>query len=100
VATQALFMMNSSLVLEATKALAASLLEGPEPSDLARIDGAYERCYGRPASARERQRAQQFLAQLQQAYAQQEPDPVKRRLRVWQSLCKALVSANEFVYID
>jgi hypothetical protein len=100
VAPQALFMMNSPLVLEATKAMAARLLEGPEVADPVRINRAYEQCYGRPATAGETRRALQFLDRLQQAYAQQEPDPAQRRLRVWQSLCKALVSANEFVYID
>jgi hypothetical protein len=100
VAPQALFMMNSPLVLEATKAMATRLLAAPEPSDTARIARAYEQCYGRTATPAETRRALAFLEQLQQVYAAKEPDMAQRRLRAWQSLCKALVSANEFVYVD
>ena len=100
VAPQALFMMNSSLVLEATKSMATRLLAAPEASDAARVTRAYERCYGRPPTAVETQKALAFLERLQQAYAAKEPDAAQRRLRAWQSLCKALVSANEFVYVD
>jgi hypothetical protein len=100
VAPQALFMMNSPLVLEATKSMATRLLAAPEASDAARVARAYGQCYGRTPTAAETQKALAFVERLQQAYAAKEPDAAQRKLRAWQSLCKALVSANEFVYVD
>ncbi|HTE19638.1 MAG TPA: DUF1553 domain-containing protein, partial [Armatimonadota bacterium] len=100
VAPQVLFLMNSSLVLEQTRALAAQLLSRRELDDAGRIQLAYETCYGRPATAAEVQRATAFLARLERAYESLEPVAEVRRLRVWQSLCKALVAASEFIFVE
>jgi hypothetical protein len=106
VAPQALFMMNSQLVLEQTKAMATALLAHKELDATARIQLAYETCYGRPASSAEAQRAWQFVRQLTQTYAAQEPNGsngpngTMAQERAWQSLCKALIAANEFIYIE
>jgi hypothetical protein len=100
VAPQALFMMNSPLVLEQTRVLAARLLALPAVSDEVRIRTAYETCFGRPPTPAEVQRATAFVARMLEAHTAAEPDPERRRLRAWQSLCKGLVSANEFVYVN
>ena len=100
VAPQALFMMNSALVLEHTKAMAASLLAHTELDDSGRIQLAYETCYGRPASPAELQRAQEFLKRLQPLYAAQQPNGMTAQQRSWQSLCKALIASNEFIYVE
>ena len=102
VAPQALFMMNGALVLEHTKAMAASLLAHAELDDNGRIQLAYETCYGRPALPAEVQRAQEFLKKLQPLYAAQpqSPNGMTAQQRSWQSLCKALIASNEFIYIE
>ena len=100
VAPQALFMMNSPLVLEETRAMAARLLALPAVPDEERIRVAYQSSYGRPPTPAESRRATAFLSRVSAAYETVEKDPEKRRLRAWQSLCKGLVSANEFVYVD
>lgn len=100
VAPQALFMMNSALVLEQTKAMATALLAHQELDDIGRIQLAYETCYGRPAQPAEIQRARDFLQRLARIYAAQSSEEKMANLRAWQSLCKALVAANEFLYIE
>ena len=100
VAPQALFMMNSSLALEQTKAMSIALLAHTELDDAGRVQLAYETCYGRPAQNVEVQRAKEFIQKLEQSYAAQEPKGGMAKQRAWQSLCKALMSANEFIYIE
>jgi len=100
VAPQALFMMNSALVLEHTKAMAGALLAHSELDDNGRIQLAYETCYGRSATPAEALRAQEFLKRLQPLYAAQPPNGVTVQQRAWQSLCKALIASNEFIYIE
>jgi hypothetical protein len=100
VAPQALFMMNSQLVLEQTRALAALLLSHKELDDVGRVQFAYQTCYGRPAADAEARRALEFVQRLEQGQASRLPNADAARLSAWQSLCKALVAANEFVYIE
>jgi hypothetical protein len=100
VAPQALFFMNSPLVLEHTRSMTGRLLARADLDDGGRVRLAYESCFGRPPSAAEVSRATQFLTRVEQAYGGSEPDAGKRRARAWQSLCKALLQSNEFVYLD
>ena len=100
VAPQALFMMNSQLVLEQTKAMADSLLSHQDLDDAGRIRLAYETCYGRPAKDTEVQRAREFVQKLEQSYSSKESSATAAKSRAWQSLCKALIAANEFIYIE
>jgi len=100
VAPQALFMMNSQFVTEQAGALAEQLLAKPELSDEGRVQVAYARCYSREPLRHEVDRALRFVA----SYTEQASRPglagSKARLQAWQSLCRALLSANEFVYFD
>jgi hypothetical protein len=100
VAPQALFMMNSSLVLENSMAMADRLLSKQGISDAERYRTAFEECFGRLPSAAEASRFHTAAVRLESAYAGAEPDPEKRRRKVWQSICKTLLAANEFIYID
>src|SRR5947209_5858376 len=81
VAPQALFIMNSPLVLEQTRALAQDLLGRAGLDDAARIRLACERCYGRPATPAEVRQAGEFLARVEGAWVPREPDASARRLR-------------------
>ncbi|MCX6368656.1 MAG: DUF1549 domain-containing protein [Armatimonadetes bacterium] len=96
VAPQALFMLNSSVVLSATKAQSEVLLKDTALDDEARVRSLYLTCYGRPATTAEVLRAFDFLARFEAAYAKA-PNP---RQSAWQSLCKSLIAANEFLYVD
>jgi hypothetical protein len=100
VAPQALFMMNSQLVSQATRGLAKQVLEEPAADDAARVQTIYERAYARPPTTAEQSRALQFVEQYAAARIARQASPEEARLAAWQALCRAVLSANEFVYID
>jgi hypothetical protein len=100
VATQALFMMNSKLVREQTRHLARGLLDHKDCDDASRVRLAYERAYGRVPTAAETTRALEFVVRVENLLAQDNLDAGERRLRAWQSLCRVIVAANEFIYVE
>lgn len=100
VSPQALFMMNSSVVLEQSSNMAAGLLGKAHLDDAGRIREAYEIALGRLPTAPETDRALRFIARVETRLNSHEPDDAKRRLRAWQSLCRTLVASNEFLYLE
>ncbi len=100
IAPQALFMMNSTLMLKSTRNMAKRLLDRGEADDATRIRDAWERALSRPPSAHEVDQAQTFIAQVEKTMETREHDPAARRLFAWESFCKALLSSNEFIYLN
>jgi hypothetical protein len=98
VAPQALFMMNSKLVLEQTRYLAADLLGRGDSDDPSRVRLVYERAYGRPPLGAEIERALAFVRRIEGLLENEKSVPAERRLRAWQSLCRVILAANEFIY--
>ena len=99
VAPQALFMMNSPLVSRQTRALADELLRAAA-DDGALTILAYRRVYGRAPTANETGRALEFIARYQSSLAGATIEPAEARVRAWQSLCRVLISSNEFMYLE
>jgi Protein of unknown function (DUF1549)/Protein of unknown function (DUF1553)/Planctomycete cytochrome C len=97
VATQALFWMNSDFLTERTKRFAQSLLESKGlPRDLndeERAKLAYLRIVNRQASDEEIRGAVDYISGYQRMHA-------KDALSAWQSLCRVLMSSNDFIYVD
>ena len=91
VAPQALFMMNSSLVEEASRDLAKRLAEEGGDKDSRRIQLAYEIAYSRPADEKEADSWRAFLDRYESAAGDREA--------AWQGLCRILLSSNEFLYV-
>ena len=101
VAPQALFMMNSGLMLAQTRALADRLLADAELDDAQRVRHTYELAYSRPPTSDETTRALAYVERYAQALAARgETDAGEQRRRAWQSLCRAVLSANEFVFLE
>jgi cytochrome c553 len=100
VAPQALFMMNSKLVLEQTRHLATDLLDRGDCDDAGRVRLAYERAYGRLPTTAETARALGFVRRVEGLLEGEKVAPAERRLRAWQSLCRVIVAANEFIYVE
>ncbi len=100
IAPQALFMMNSTLMLKSTRNMAKKLLDRADLDDAARIREAWEKALSRSPSASEVDRAQTFIARVEKAMEDKEKDPAARRLFAWESFCKALLASNEFIYLD
>jgi hypothetical protein len=99
VAPQALFMMNSPLVLAESRATAELLLSGAA-DDAARVGQAYQRTCSRPPTDAEVDRALGFVTTYQSALAGQNVDPAEARTRAWQALCRVIFSSNEFIYVE
>ena len=115
VASQALFLMNSPLVIQASEHLARQLLQ--HSSDFtARAELLYLKTLGRPASPADIQNLQLAADRLTQqlqtesaAAAESSPpadtnsptavQPPNVELAVWTSLCQAMLMSNEFLYI-
>jgi hypothetical protein len=100
VASQALFMMNGKLVEHASERLSESLLTDGQIGDCERLDRACRRILGRPAAPEERSQWEAFLSRYQAARSLAGESPERRRRLAWQGLCRALLSSNEFLYVN
>jgi len=96
IAPQALFMLNSGLALEAARALADGLRDGPEADDAGRVRALYEKAYGRPPSPSEARRALDFLARFE-GLPHATGDAAGGG--AWPALCQVILASNEFVTI-
>ena len=92
VAPQALFMMNSAFASRQSQALAERVLQPEGLEDSARVRLACEIAIGNVPDADRLQRMCQYLKE----YTQATGDP----RQAWQSLCRTLMAANEFVYVE
>jgi hypothetical protein len=100
VAPQALFMMNSRLVLQQCRALAAELLSDNSLDDPARVRALYEQAYSRPPDDQEVMAALEYVERYAVASGPGVDSSAEPRRKAWQSLVRAVMSANEFLYID
>ena len=92
VAPQALLMMNSDLVHEHSLAVAEQLLKSPL-DDAQRINLTYKRILKRQPTIEEVAAASSFIRDSGLSAA-------SNPATVWQSLCRVLISSNEFSYIE
>ena len=88
IAPQALYLMNSPLVLRATEAMAKDLIADKNLTNAQRAERLYTKIYNRAPSAKETQRAVEFINNFAQD-----------RVASWQALAQALVASNEFLYL-
>ncbi len=79
---QALNLFNSTFVVEQSELFARRLADEVPESDVARAALAYELAFGRPAAADEASAALSFANE-----------------HGWPALCRALLNANEFVFV-
>lgn len=100
VAPQALFMMNSKVVADSTRAMAEQLLTSESADDAARVTASYRTAYGRSPNEVELQRAIKFVEGYTESLIAKETPPDEARVKAWQSLCRVILSANEFIYIE
>lgn len=99
VAPQALLMMNSDLVTQASIDLANRSLAKPEIQDADRLQQIYTLSFGREATADEITQSKAFVAEVATAFEKTEPDPAIRQTRSWQVLCQVVLASNEFMYL-
>ena len=102
--TQALYLMNSPVVVAQAKKLAERVLNDKAlTTDQACIDRAYVLCFGRPAKAAEHERTLAYLQATPPAagpVATKAPaTPADPKLEAWTSFCQTLFAAAEFRYV-
>jgi hypothetical protein len=99
VATQALFMLNSPLLFECARSLADEALRDSE-QDSGRVCMLYERCFARPATVSEIDRALAFVAEFANLPLTAGHETTFAAGRdAWTALCHALLASNEFLYV-
>ena len=103
VPNQALFLLNSTMVYEQSRRLIEQL-PTTDPSvpvqDLVPVVSTiFEKLYSRQPSAEEISRCVAFLEQSEHAFAST-TDVRERRLQAWSALCRTLIAANDFIFVD
>lgn len=93
---QALFMLNSELVEKEANLLAQRVLS-TEKDNAIRINHLYQLLYARPPTPTETARA---LAHLASFPVETKPSAKNQAPASWASLCRVLLAANEFVYVN
>jgi hypothetical protein len=109
VAPQALFLMNSELVMDSADALAAALINQPG-DDVMKVQTAYQHVLGRPATDAETQRVLAFITETAEQLAADgavaatgssgtaaAATPIRQRS--WSIVCQSLFASNEFCYV-
>ena len=94
--TQALYMMNSPLVMDQAQHAAESLLAVANLVEATRVELAFERFLGRPPSDAERQLTRRYLKDFD---GTGEADPAERRLLAWTGVCQSLLACVDFRYV-
>ena len=102
VTPQALFMMNSKLVQDEASRLAQRVLQDDIKTNAERINALHEIVYGRVATSEDIDKCNQFLQRYRELSVQDMDDNVSAaaELVIWQGLCRVLLAANEFAYLD
>jgi hypothetical protein len=96
---QALFLMNDPLAHEAASKLAERVLASASQT-AARITFAYRLALGRPPTPEEQQDCADFLREYRERLLALPTHSHELEQRTWAAFARALLSANEFVFID
>jgi hypothetical protein len=96
VAPQALYLLNDPFVRQQAQVLAQRLLGRTEHDDTGRLDLAYRLAVGRPATAKEIERAKRYIVDYAAAMGSV---PADGRAAAWASFCQAILASAEFRYI-
>lgn len=97
---QALFMMNSPLILRHSRAMAEGLLGDDSLDEGGRVNFAYQLAYSRLPNTMETSRALQFVSGYETDLVGKKIEAAEARVRAWQALCRVILSSNEFIYVE
>ena len=98
VASQALLMLNSNLVMQAASEFADHLLS-ESTDDNQRLSQMYVIAFGREPTTDEQQADRAFLARAAQTQST-DSDANTRRKQAWSTLCHVVLAANEFIHVQ
>ena len=100
VAPQALYVMNSPMVLDFSKKFASKMLALPGISDAERMNKATYEAIGRPQTDAEKAVANRFFIAYDLVLEDVVTDSAERRRRIWDAYCQALLASNSFAYVE
>jgi len=92
---QQLFVLNSDFMTEQARGLVKQL--AGEKDDAAKIQTAFVRLYGRPATERDVKMGLEFLAAPEPGAGSDASQP---KLSRWEQYAQALLATNEFAFVD
>jgi hypothetical protein len=100
VPTQALFMLNSPVVIDSASKLAERIAEqAGDPDDRVRL--AYRIAFSRPADESEVDRAVQFVTETQAELKQSgQQNTAVAEMTAWTAFCQSILASAEFRYIN
>ena len=109
VATQSLWFLNDSLIVQHAEDLAKLLIALDENAPGERMRRLYERLFAANITEKQRKMCQEFLAR-QTEWFRNDPDPSWQKVleqspgqaerRAFASLCQTLLASNRFLYVD
>ncbi len=99
-ATQALALMNSGFIAAQSQRFAERITKEGGESIPSRIETAYRLAFNRKPGAKELAAAESFLRAQAVRYAASGKKAAESQAAALADLCQALLSANEFVYVD
>lgn len=99
VSPQALVLMNSELVTNASLAFGSRVAGGAQADVETSLRAAWRLAFAREATVEELRRARDFLMTSDAALASDVADPAERRARSWHLLTQALFMSSEFIYV-
>jgi hypothetical protein len=105
IAPQALFMMNSPLVLQQSEAFAKTILERGDLDDVGRVEAAYLKAYGRPPTDGECAKAIDFLDRMKTLWAEDRSNNADKndssaQVYAWKNYCHVVMASSEFIYVN
>jgi hypothetical protein len=95
-------MLNSGFVADQARRMAERMIAESQDDEPARVQSAYVTAYGRQATADEIKRGLAYIAEYASRWRGLHPDDTRDEAerRGWQSFCRAVLAANEFVYVE
>lgn len=100
VATQALYLMNSSFALDQAEEFAKRVLARNELDDAGRVDFAYQLALSRIPTATERAETITFATEVTTSLTGDARSADAAKLKAWTALCQALYASAEFRYVE
>jgi len=97
VATQALLVLNSDLVMQSAAGLSRQMMTVSD--DRQKLSRLFLTAYGRPATDAEQQSYLAFLRELEPSLVADHADTERPVVSAWDVLCHVILAANEFIYL-
>lgn len=100
VAPQALYVMNSPMVIDFSKKFAERVLAQRNMSESDRMNFATYEAIGRPQTDAEKAVGTRFFIAYDLALEDAIPSATERRRKIWDAYCQALLASNNFAYVE